>query len=103
MDGQRFDSWTRSFTSGLSRRGTLKTLAGAALAGFATRVIASPIAADNGEQVGDYCDDHNPCSKEKGLVCILASCEEKPKPQCEGTGCKKKKKKHSKKGKRRHG
>ena len=31
MDGDRFDSFTRAFGSGRSRRGVLKTLAGASL------------------------------------------------------------------------
>jgi hypothetical protein len=106
MDGQRFDALTRFLTRGTSRRGTLKTVAGVALAGVTTRVSVSPIAADGGDQIGDYCDDKHPCNKDKGLVCVLASCEKKKDPaRCEGNGCnkkKKKKKKHHKNGEDHH-
>lgn len=90
MDGQRFDAWTRALASALPRRGALKTLAGITLAGVATRAAVSRIAADDGNQVGDYCDDKNPCNKDKGLVCVNRECEKKKETKCEGKGCKKK-------------
>jgi hypothetical protein len=38
MDGRQFDTWTRSLAAQLSRRRTIKAMAGTVLAGLVTRV-----------------------------------------------------------------
>lgn len=99
MDGQQFDRWTRWLSNGQPRRKALKALVGVALTGAATRASTSRVAADNGEQVGDFCDKQNPCKKP--LVCVSHECAEDDSAKCEGNGCKKKGKK-KKKGKGGH-
>jgi hypothetical protein len=94
MDGQRFDAWTQAFSSQRSRRHSLKALVGVALVGAATRGSISRVAADNGEQVGDFCDKDHPCKKP--LVCVSHECEE-------DDGGKKRKGKKGKRGKRHSG
>ena len=96
MEGQRFDRWARWLSEGQPRRDTLKALAGVALVGAASRASTSRVAADNGEQVGDFCDKKNPCKKP--LVCVSHECAEKDSAKCEGNGCKKKGKKKKGKG-----
>jgi hypothetical protein len=48
MDGQRFDAWTRLLTRGMSRRSTLKTLAGIALTGITSRIAVREAEANTG-------------------------------------------------------
>jgi hypothetical protein len=92
MDGHRLDAVTRQLAAGMRRRDALKTLVGIALAGVAARAAGSRVAADGGNTVGDYCDDKNPCNKDKGLVCVNRECEKKKDHA----------KKHGKKGKKKH-
>jgi hypothetical protein len=96
MDGQRFDRWAKLLSNGLPRRATLKPLVGAALVAAATGAPSSWVAADNGEQVGDFCDKKNPCKKP--LVCVSHECAKDDSAKCEGNGCKKKGKKKKGKG-----
>jgi hypothetical protein len=62
MDGRRFDAWTRLMARGIPRRGALRTLAGAALAGAATRVGLRSAAANS-----TGCVDF-------GLPCSIGEC-----------------------------
>jgi hypothetical protein len=73
MDGQRFDEWTQALGRQRSRRHGLQVLVAAALVGAATRASMLRVAADDGEQVGDFCDKHHPCKKP--LVCVSHECE----------------------------
>jgi hypothetical protein len=69
MDGSRFDAWTRVLTRGISRRGTLKTLAGVTLAGVVSRTAALEADASTGTpcaDVGDPCTPGQCCA---GLAC----------------------------------
>lgn len=67
MDGQRFDAWTRVLTRGLSRRGTLKTVAAVALAGMTSRTTVREADANPGTclEYGDVCSPGQCC----GLCC----------------------------------
>ena len=67
MDGQRFDAWTRLLTRGISRRGTLKTVAGVALAGMTSRTAVREADATPGTCLayGDACSPGQCC----GLCC----------------------------------
>jgi hypothetical protein len=69
MDGQRFDALTRLLTRGLSRRGTLKTFAGVAVAGVSSRIAGREAEADT----GTGCVEH-------GLACSPGEC-------CHGLAC----------------
>lgn len=71
MDGQRFDALTRTLGGGLPRRGTLKALAGAALAGAATRT--TPLTVESAGHLGDHCTKNDPCTSP--LVCINTECD----------------------------
>jgi hypothetical protein len=68
MDGQRFDAWTRLLARGISRRATLRSLTGVALAGITSRTAIREAEATFGECVefGLPCSPGECCS---GLAC----------------------------------
>jgi hypothetical protein len=71
MDGQRFDGMARLLAGELQRRGTIKALAGAALAGVATR--ATLLTSEAGGNFGDHCSKNDPCKDP--LACINLECD----------------------------
>ena len=120
MDASRFDAFARVLASGTPRRDTLHLLAGA---GVALAFASSAHADDENtcihfDNVCDLADTHHKCCK--GLACILGvcldcikvgdtgckkgqccgkaiceqgKCVKDENAECEGRGCKKKKKK----------
>jgi hypothetical protein len=114
MDGQRFDAWTRALTGRFHRRGTLKALAGMAVASAITRTVsrdAKAFCSEEGQDCSMPCCDGLIC--DEGL-CVAVGGPDCPTldqsnqcvypvdpPKCEGNGCHKKK--HGKKhGGKRH-
>jgi hypothetical protein len=65
MDGQRFDAVTRLLAGGLRRRDALKTLAGVAVAGVATRAVIDDARACSPQF--EYCEKRTDCCA--GLGC----------------------------------
>lgn len=68
MDGRRFDAWTRLLARGLPRRRAVKAIAGAGLAGIATRAVIHE--AEACLEDGQFCTDDNECCE----FCIGFSC-----------------------------
>lgn len=69
MDGERFDRWTKTLTTGTgSRRAALRLLAGGALAGILARLSLEEAAAGCGK-VGDK------CGGDRGDCCTGARCK----------------------------
>lgn len=74
MDGQRFDTLTRVLAGGMRRRDALKTLAGVAVAGVATRAVVYEAKACLGDGTGPCnsraeCCAGLGCFKRNGLEC----------------------------------
>ena len=96
VDGRRFDAWTRSLTWKLSRRHTLKTAGGVAMAAAAVRVVAEDAKACLED--GQFCTSSSECCNlcvSFNCTCIAEGhhgCEKDnhccgPKQECKGGKC----------------